>query len=81
LAGASNLSIGDPFSINTTEYSDAACKQNTVPAALSIFPHSAPLGLKFYNPPQANLGDAYKGGAFMTYREFILRKLPKLKWR
>jgi hypothetical protein len=71
LVNGSALAVGDVFSTMTASYSDAACDQNTVKASLNILPHSAPLGLKFYDPVEANLGDSIRGGAFITYREHL----------
>ena len=47
--------------------SDLTCNSATVPPRLSILPHSAPLGLRFYDPANASLGEYLRHSAFVTY--------------
>ncbi|KAK6525350.1 hypothetical protein TWF694_005489 [Orbilia ellipsospora] len=62
-----NLQVGQTFTIYPDIFTDKQCQVDTVPPRLSIFPHSAPLGLAFYNPHNASFGDELVDSAFITY--------------
>ncbi|KAK6523074.1 hypothetical protein TWF281_002497 [Arthrobotrys megalospora] len=62
-----NLQVGQTFTIYPQIFTDQQCQTETVPPRLSIFPHSAPLGIRFYNPHHPDLGDELVDSAFITY--------------
>ncbi|EPS40349.1 hypothetical protein H072_5850 [Dactylellina haptotyla CBS 200.50] len=61
------LQVGQTFTIYPDILSDRECQTETVPPRLSIFPHSAPLGMRFYNPHHPTLGDELVDSAFIAY--------------
>ncbi|KAK6331263.1 hypothetical protein TWF696_003323 [Orbilia brochopaga] len=61
------LQVGQSFTIYPDIFTDSECQTETVQPRLSIFPHSAPLGFRFYNPHHAQLGEEFVDSAFITY--------------
>jgi len=62
-----HLQIGNTFSTSPKNVTDDWCNDYTRPSALSILPHSAPLGIQFYNPAYPSLGPQFAGSAFVSY--------------
>ncbi|KAJ6261644.1 hypothetical protein Dda_2442 [Drechslerella dactyloides] len=62
-----DLQVGQSFTIYPDVLTDSECQTETVQPRLSIFPHSAPLGMRFYNPYHPHLGEEFVDSAFITY--------------
>ncbi|RVD87162.1 uncharacterized protein DFL_005403 [Arthrobotrys flagrans] len=62
-----DLQVGESFTVYPKIFNDQQCQTETVQPRLSILPHSAPLGIRFYNPHRPNLGIELLDSAFITY--------------